>query len=85
MGLFTFNIYIGGKKEELNTDKRVSLSSELPQSEWITIWEKPNGIIYEKHTKHKPFTKEMKHINVGYVNDYGHKVLNCYEQSILNI
>lgn len=56
-----------------------------------TVYKKPNGEIIYKETKNRPVNSHKTnsygsdfYLNPGMYNNYGHLVLNCYEQYCFN-
>ena len=50
-----------------------------------SIYQKKDGSLVTKITKGRPFQDSCNWIQPGYINGYGHKLIDCYEQYKFNI
>jgi hypothetical protein len=78
-----------GETKDLRANKKIETNfkaSSFLQTEWHTLWQKADGTTYEKITKYKPTNRYdfpngfNPYIYIGFINDYGHKVISCREQ-----
>lgn len=49
---------------------------------FINVWQKPDGEFYVKITKHSVVNNWFISSNLGYVNSYGHKLIDSIKQYI---
>ena len=49
---------------------------------YINVWQRPDGEFYVRITKHKVHNTYLQNVNIGYVNSYGHKLIDSIKQYI---